>query len=53
MHAFKDLFSSDAGLMSAAGLAFMLGMAVFFVRYFLRHIREDAARADLEKSRQP
>lgn len=45
MHALKDLFTSDVGLMSLAGLSFMLGMGVFFVRYFLRHIREDAAAA--------
>jgi len=45
MHALKDLFTSDVGLMSVAGIAFMLGMAVFFVRYFLRHMREDEARA--------
>ena len=32
MHALKDLFTSDVGLMSVAGIAFMLGMAVFFVR---------------------
>lgn len=44
MHALKDLFTSDVGLMSAAGIAFMLGMAVFFVRYFIRHMREDEAR---------
>jgi hypothetical protein len=45
MHALKDLFTSDVGLMSVAGIAFMLGMAVFFVRYFLRHIQEDAEKA--------
>lgn len=45
MHAFKDLFTTDVGLMSVAGIAFMLGMGVFFVRYFLKHIREDAAKA--------
>ena len=45
MHALKDLFTSDVGLMSAAGLAFMLGMGVFYVRYFLRHMHEDEARA--------
>lgn len=45
---FNELFTTDVGLMSAAGIAFMLGMAVFFIRYFRRHIREDteaAARA--------
>jgi len=46
MQVLKELFSSDAGLMSAAGIAFMLGMGVFYVRYFLKHIREDAARAE-------
>lgn len=48
MHALKDLFTSDVGLASIAGIAFMLGMGVFFIRYFLKHIREDgeaAARA--------
>jgi hypothetical protein len=45
MHALKDLFTSDVGLMSLVGIVFMLGMAVFFVRYFLRHMKEDAAKA--------
>jgi len=44
MHALKDLFTSDVGLMSLAGIVFMLGMAVFFVRYFLKHMKEDEAR---------
>lgn len=46
MHALKDLFTSDVGLMSLAGIVFMLGMGVFFVRYFMKHIKEDAAKAD-------
>jgi hypothetical protein len=45
MHALKDLFTTDVGLMSAAGMAFMLGMGVFYVRYFLRHMDEDERRA--------
>ena len=45
MHALKDLFTTDVGLMSVAGIAFMLGMGVFFVRYFLRHMQEDADKA--------
>ena len=45
MHALRDLFTSDVGLMSLAGLVFMLGMGVFYVSYFLRHIREDAEKA--------
>jgi hypothetical protein len=45
MHALRELFTTDVGLMSIGGIAFMLGMGVFFVRYFLTHIREDAAKA--------
>jgi hypothetical protein len=45
MHALKDLFTSDVGLMSVIGIAFMLGMAVFFVRFFLRHMHEDEKAA--------
>jgi hypothetical protein len=49
MHALRDLFTTDVGLMSVAGIAFMLGMGVFFVRYFVRHMREDSERAGLRK----
>jgi hypothetical protein len=45
MHALKDLFTTDVGLMSVGGIAFMLGMGVFFVRYFLHHMQEDADKA--------
>jgi hypothetical protein len=43
MHAFVDLFTTDYGLMSIGGIAFMLGMGVFFLRYFFKHMREDEA----------
>lgn len=46
MHALKDLFTTDVGLMSVAGIVFMLGMGVFFIRYFIRHMKEDAASAE-------
>lgn len=46
MRALTELLTTDAGLMSAAGIVFMLGMGVFFVRFFMKHIAEDAARAD-------
>jgi hypothetical protein len=41
----KDLFTTDVGLMTVAGLSFMIGMGVFYVRYFLRHMREDGEAA--------
>lgn len=52
MHALKDLFTTDVGLMSVAGLAFMLGMGAFFIRYFFKHIKEDTARAAASGSKQ-
>ncbi len=50
MHALKDLFTTDVGLMSIGGIAFMLGMGVFFIRYFIKHIREDEAAAALKNN---
>ena len=45
MRLITELMTSDAGLMSAAGILFMLGMGVFFLRFFVKHMHEDEARA--------
>jgi len=45
MQILKELFTSDVGLMSLAGILFMLGMGAFYLRYFLRHMHEDEAKA--------
>jgi hypothetical protein len=45
MRLFQELFTTDVGLMSAAGILFMLGMGVFFLRYMSRHMHEDEASA--------
>jgi hypothetical protein len=45
MKALSDLFSTDYGLMSIAGIAFMLGMGVFFYRFFTKKMEEDAKNA--------
>ncbi len=45
MKALADLFSTDYGLMSIGGIVFMLGMGVFFLRFFKKHIEADAAAA--------
>jgi hypothetical protein len=45
MKALHDLFSTDYGLMSVGGIVFMLGMGVFFVRFFNRKMEEDAKAA--------
>lgn len=48
MKLIHDLFSTDYGLMSIAGIVFMLGMGVFFIHLFKRKIAEDARAAGLE-----
>ncbi|TXC66314.1 DUF3149 domain-containing protein [Piscinibacter aquaticus] len=45
MHALRDFFSTDYGLLSAAVIAITLGMGAFYVRFFLKHMHEDEARA--------
>lgn len=45
MKLLNDLFSTDYGLMSIGGIAFMLGMGVFFVLFFKRKINEESAGA--------
>jgi hypothetical protein len=45
MQALNELFTTDVGLLSIGGIVFMLGMGVFYVRYFLRHMHEDEAKA--------
>ncbi len=49
MHALIDLFTTDVGLMSVAGIAFMLGMGAFFIRYFAAHIKQDTENANRVK----
>jgi hypothetical protein len=40
MKAMADLFSTDYGLFSIAGIAFMIGMAIWFYRFFNRKMEE-------------
>jgi hypothetical protein len=40
MKFFVDLFSTDYGLFSIAGIAFMLGMGVWYCRFFNRKMDE-------------
>lgn len=42
MKALVDLFSTDYGLFSIAGILFMIGMAIWFYRFFMRKINESA-----------
>jgi hypothetical protein len=45
MEALKLLFTSDVGLLSLGSIVFMLGMGAFYLRYFLKHMHDDEARA--------
>ncbi len=45
MKLLTDLFSTDYGLMSISGIIFMLGMGVFFIRFFARKMDEDGKAA--------
>jgi hypothetical protein len=40
MKAIADLFSTDYGLFSIAGITFMIGMAIWFYRFFNRKMEE-------------
>ena len=40
MKLWQDLFGTDYGLMSISGIIFMLFMAVWFIRFFLRTMNE-------------
>jgi len=40
MKLLSDLFNTDYGIMSISGIVFMLGMGVFFVRFFKAKMNE-------------
>ena len=42
MKALVDLFSTDYGLFSIAGILFMIGMAIWFYRFFMRKMNESS-----------
>ena len=42
--AIVDLFSTDYGLFSIAGILFMIGMAIWFYRFFTRKMNESAGQ---------
>jgi hypothetical protein len=48
MKAIVDLFSTDYGLFSISGILFMIGMAIWFYRFFNRKM-EESERAQKHK----
>ena len=46
MKALMDLFSTDYGLFSIAGIVFMLFMAGWFYRFFTRKMQESEAAGE-------
>jgi Protein of unknown function (DUF3149) len=49
MKAIVDLFSTDYGLFSISGIVFMIGMAIWFYRFFNRKM-DEAERAQRAKA---
>lgn len=49
MRALQDFLSTDYGLMSAGVIVFTLGMGVYYVNYFLKHIKADIAAHDAQQ----
>ncbi|AOW12284.1 hypothetical protein LPB72_15135 [Hydrogenophaga crassostreae] len=49
MKALVDLFSTDYGLFSISGILFMIGMAIWFYRFFNRKM-DEAERAQGQES---
>lgn len=45
MKLLTDLFSTDYGIMTVIGIAFMMGMGVFFFMLFMGKMDQDAKRA--------
>ena len=48
MKALVDLFTTDYGIMSVIGIAFMIGMGFWFNAFFKRKMDEDAKAAGLK-----
>lgn len=44
MRALSELFTTDVGLLSVGTIGFVLVMGGFFLRYFVKHMREDERR---------
>lgn len=44
MRALTELFTTDVGLLSMGSMAFMVGMGIFYLRYFVKHMHEDEAK---------
>ena len=44
MQALTDFLTTDYGLMSAAVILFVIGMATHFVWYVTTHVRQDSER---------
>lgn len=46
MKLWQDLFGTDYGLMSLSGIAFMIGMAIWFIWFFRRKIAQSAGQEE-------
>ncbi len=51
--AWNLLFTSDIGLASLIGILFIIGMAVWFSRFYSKKMHEEEAQMKIGKSGQP
>ncbi|GGX02674.1 DUF3149 domain-containing protein [Undibacterium macrobrachii] len=48
MKLWNTLFSTDYGLMSIGVILFIIGMAIFFILYFLKNLKDEEASTDVQ-----
>lgn len=48
MKLWSTLFSTDYGLMSIGVILFIIGMAIFFILYFLKNLKDEEAGTDIQ-----
>lgn len=48
MKLWSTLFSTDYGLMSIGVILFIIGMAIFFILYFLKNLKDEETGTDMQ-----
>ncbi len=48
MKLWATLFSTDYGLMSIGVILFIIGMAIFFILYFLKNLKAESVNSDTQ-----
>lgn len=48
MKLWSTLFSTDYGLMSIGVILFIIGMAIFFILYFLKNLKDEETGTNMQ-----